>query len=282
MIASISPIVKSFLLFWNLLFVYIACPNQWFSSIFIPVSLKIPQAPTPHYSFPTYKIPCCYETKSDTRLILSVSEIVSFHLSCGLSMGLRSLEGNGEAERRETQGHGDETCCGYGDWYVPLPDLYLTSGWIWKGFTFPSSNSSSWAPGLTSPAHSQHGRAAATHSGWRSWWKAAAVPGAQPGCSLPLPSKAEALGVLPWEEGGGAHFSEHSAECEWVLGDYWDWGIWEVRWNQKKVKQYKRRRWFFKLGQFQKLCREECWKETLTSQNWNLFPRGWKRLAIYS
>lgn len=49
---------------------------------------------------------------------LSVSEIVSFHLSCGLSMGLRSLEGKGEAERRETQGHGDETCCGYGDWYA--------------------------------------------------------------------------------------------------------------------------------------------------------------------
>lgn len=50
---------------------------------------------------------------------------------------------------REAKGQSNETGFGYRDWYIPLPDLYQIvriyqmSGLIWKGVTFPSSNSSS-------------------------------------------------------------------------------------------------------------------------------------------
>lgn len=42
-------------------------------------------------------------------------------------MGLKRLEGNGRQKedlpQREVKGHSDETCCGYRDFYIPLPDL---------------------------------------------------------------------------------------------------------------------------------------------------------------
>lgn len=84
----------------------------------------------------------------------------------------------------------------------------------------PSSSqclsSSCRSPGFPRPAHPQHRRATETHGRRRPRRAPAALPRAEPGRRLPLPSEAQALGVFPGEESRGAHDPEHPAEREYV------------------------------------------------------------------